>query len=136
MKYSDRSPSKIVIEFIPHETQRYPTAGDYWVDDTGNWQIRVSRMSNWKHQVLIAVHELVEKALCVDRGITDEEITEFDKKYEADRVTGAHPPDAEPGDNRLAPYRKEHFHATNIERLLAEQLGVDWEKHDHEVVTL
>ena len=93
-------------------------------------------MPDMRYCLLVAVHELVEKILCSDRRISDEDITAFDKKYEADRLAGAHPPDAEPGDNRLSPYRKEHFHATNIERLLAEQLNVDWERYEQTIIAL
>ena len=40
------------------------------------------------------------------------------------------------GDNVNAPYRKEHFFATNLERLFASELGVDWFEYDRYVDAL
>ena len=41
-----------------------------------------------------------------------------------------------PGDNINAPYRREHFFATNIERLFAGELNVDWFEYDRYVDAL
>jgi hypothetical protein len=42
----------------------------------------------------------------------------------------------EPGDHEHAPYRREHFFATNLERLLSAELGVDWFEYDRDVDAL
>lgn len=122
------------IETIPHESQRYPTVGDYWSDENGVEQIRVSEMMDWRYEVLVAVHEIVEMALTRQRGIAEQAITEFDIRFEQDKekalVSG------EAGDNVNAPYRKEHFFATNLERLFAAELGVDWFEYDRYVDAL
>ncbi len=122
---------KIHIESIPHEQQRYPTVGDYWDDGDGTSQIRISVMRDWRYEVLVAVHEMIEMALTKQRGISEEAITKFDISFEDAReqrlVIG------EPGDSPQAPYRREHFFATNIERLLAAELGVDWTEYDRYV---
>ena len=127
-------PLRMHIETIPHETQRYPTVGDYWLDDTGVEQIRVSEMMDWRYEVLVAVHELVEMALARHRGIAEEAITEFDVKFEQDKEKGLVAGEA--GDNVNAPYRKEHFFATNLERLLAGELDVNWFEYDRYVDAL
>jgi hypothetical protein len=84
--------------------------------------------------VLVAVHEIVEMALTRQRNIAEEAITEFDVKFEQDKdkelVSG------EAGDNVNAPYRREHFFATNLERLFAAELGVDWFEYDRYVDAL
>lgn len=36
----------------------------------------------------------------------------------------------EPGDDARAPYQREQFFATNLERLLAAELGVEWFAYD------
>lgn len=113
----------INIKTIPHSEHRYPTCGDYWVDENGVQQVRVSDMNNPDYEILVAIHELIELYLCQKRGIKEEGITAFDVEFENNRVEGNVD---EPGDDKNAPYRKEHFFATNVERLLAEQLGVDW----------
>ncbi|MDQ2899458.1 MAG: hypothetical protein M3Y07_06610 [Acidobacteriota bacterium] len=115
---------KINIETIPHETQRYPTVGDYWEDATQMEQVRVSEMPDWRYEALVAVHELVEMILGKHRGIAEEAISDFDIEFEKSREAGKVL--GEPGDDSRAPYRKEHFFATNVERLLAAELGVDW----------
>lgn len=127
-------PLRMHIETIPHETQRYPTVGDYWLDETGVEQIRVSEMMDWRYEVLVAVHEIVEMALTRHRGIAEEAITEFDIKFEQDKEKGLVAGEA--GDNVSAPYRKEHFFATNLERLLAGELGVNWFEYDRYVDAL
>ena len=126
---------KILIETIQHEKQRYPTVGDWYVDKEG-WHIKVSKMGNWKYELLVAIHELIEYSLCKDRKITDAVVSKFDKQFEKEREVGVHSMDEEAGDSPLAPYRKEHFFATNLERLLAAALGVDWKKYDKKVMSL
>jgi hypothetical protein len=122
------------IETIPHEEQRYPTVGDYWLDENGVEQIRVSTMLDWRYEVLVAVHEIVEMALTRQRGIPEEHITEFDTQFEKQKEHGVL--SGEAGDNVNAPYRKEHFFATNLERLFAAELDVDWFEYDRYVDAL
>ena len=115
---------RINIETIPHENQRYPTVGDYWEDGDQVEQVRVSELPDWRYEALVAVHELIELILSKHRGIAEEAISEFDIAFEQSREHGQVL--GEPGDDPRAPYRKEHFFATNLERLLAAELGVDW----------
>lgn len=122
----------INIKTIPDDAQRYNTVGDYW-NKNGRDNVRVSDMHNWKYEVLVAVHELVEESLCRARGVSDDAITAFDRQYEEGRKYGV--PD-EPGDDPRAPYHREHQFATKIEKQLAKELGVDWEKYDGAIVKL
>lgn len=126
---------KITIDIIPHSEQRYPTVGDWlWFGD--DLMIHVSDLGDWKQEALIGIHEAIEALLCRDRGITQDDIDNFDFEFEANREVGnamvgiAH---EEPGDDVDAPYRKEHFFATSIERLLAAELGVDWAEYEEAV---
>lgn len=123
----------IQIESIPHDQQRYPTVGDYW-DERGIDQVRVSQMPDWRYEALVVLHELVEMFLTRHRDIAEEKISEFDMDFEESRlknlVTG------EPGDHPSAPYRNEHFFATNVERLFAAELGVDWFEYERFVDAL
>lgn len=127
---------KISIETIPHDSQRYETPGDWWWGDSETLHIRVSDTGNWKHAVLVALHELVEVCLCKERGIPEQTVDSFDLRYEAERLNGEHGPEEEPGDDPASPYRKEHFFATNVERLMAAELGVDWTEYDKTIVSL
>ena len=123
----------VKIVTIPHEEQRYPTVGD-WVVNGDNLYISVSKMSDPRYELLVAVHELVEVLLCKERGISQELVDKFDMEYEASRSEWD--TTSEPGDAAGAPYKKEHFFATTVERLLAAELGVDWEKYEAEVQAL
>ncbi|MBV8844152.1 MAG: hypothetical protein JO307_15195 [Bryobacterales bacterium] len=117
----------INIETIPHEMQRYPTVGDYWQE--GNIeQVRVSAMKDWRYEVLVTIHELIEMALTRQHGVSEGAITEFDIKFETERLEGLR--FGEPGDDPDAPYRREHMFATKLERLLAAELDVDWDQYE------
>jgi hypothetical protein len=122
----------IEIKTVPDNDQRYNTVGDYWKKD-GKDEVRVSDMGNWKYEILIAVHELVEEALCRARGISDDAITKFDERYEKHRKHGVLD---EPGASQLAPYHKEHSFATKMEKELANELGVDWKEYDRLTIRL
>lgn len=86
-----------------------------------------------KFALLVALHELIEVTLCEERGITCEQVDTFDKSFELHRPAGN---EDEPGDDPAAPYQKEHFFATSLERLMAAELGVDWKKYDEAIMKL
>ena len=106
----------INIKTIEHSKHRYSTLGDYYTKDNQDI-ILVSEMSNSKYEVLIAIHELVELVLTRDRGISEECITKWDIE---------HLELEEPGDHVDAPYHREHMFASKIEKMLADELGIDW----------
>ncbi len=130
---------RVTISTIPHFRQRYPTVGDWWADSDGDAQIRVSKLDHWhyrdgsqeqaKCEFLVALHEFIEMQLCRFRGIREEDVTAFDKAFEEERAKGQHGHE-EPGDHPFAPYHQEHAFATNIERLVAHELRVDWETYE------
>src|SRR5216684_2662166 len=111
----------IHILTILQSDQRYETCGDWWFDEVGDLQIRVSDMGNWKYEALVGFHELAEVLLCKDRGITTEVVDAFDMTWISKRAG-----DEEPGDDPDCPYRNEHFFASSVERLLGGQLNVEW----------
>lgn len=120
---------QISIQTIPHQQHRYETVGDWYSDKaTGRVYILVSEMGNWRYELLVAVHELVEAFLCLQDGVTEESVDEFDKVYTN--------PDEEPGDSPNAPYQKQHCLATGIERILAACLGVKWSEYENAIERL
>jgi len=120
----------IVIDTIPHSQQRYPTVGDWQIDEAGNLHITVSKMSDQRYEFLVGMHEVIEAYLAIHAGVSPEVVDRFDRAYEAKRKRGD---DSEPGDDTRAPYHREHVFATKIERLLAVELGVNWRDYDREV---
>ncbi len=136
MSYNPRTKGKMMkkidIQAIPHSSQRYETAGDYYETKDG-LKIRVSLMDDPRYEFLIALHELVEAKLCEHRGVQIADIDAFDFAFEAGRMPGD---TTEPGDDVNAPYFKEHQVATIIERLVAGELGVNWERYSQAVLAL
>lgn len=128
---------RIDIQSIPHGNQRYETVGDYWEEEMLGGKvirhIRVSDMGNEDYEFLVALHEMVESFLCKKRGISEESITEFDMEFEKNRPEGN---TDEPGNDQNAPYKKEHQFATRVEKMMAEELGVDWNEYDNAVINL
>lgn len=116
-----------------HWLQRYDTVGDWYISEALDRDlfIKVSTLPDRREMWLVAIHELIEAALCEVAGITAEEVDSFDMNYS--NVVDAPP---EPGDCPAAPYYRQHQIASGIERLLAAEMGVDWltyERHVQEV---
>lgn len=124
---------KIIIETIPHASHRYPTCGDWFRDSDGTLHIKVSEEIGDKFALLVALHELIEVTLCEERGMACEQVDKFDIAYEKTRAEND---DGEPGDSPDAPYRKEHFFATSIERLMCAEMGIEWNKYESDIFKL
>ena len=107
---------KILIESIPGADQRYPTPGDYFIED-GTLHIKVSCLGNWRAELLVAIHELVEIALVESAGVTYEQIDEFDM---------GHPELTDPGADPRAPYHHQHNVATAVEMVVCSAMGLSW----------
>ena len=150
---------KLNIEVIPHGEQRYETCGDWWVDNEGIVQVRVSRLSERKYEYLILIHELTEMFLELakrrtkpmphsrltpkppheDRQLAEliflaDETDRFDKRYE-----DARPPDdneSEPGCEPDCPVYQGHMAASAIENIAAMVLEVNYNKYADEVAAL
>lgn len=122
----------ITIKTIPHSQQRYPTVGDWWFDH-GNIEIRVSKMSDWRYEFLVGLHELVEVAFCKWLGISQKAVDRFDMTFEKKRQPGNLD---EPGDDPKAPYRIPHCLASGVERIAAGVLGVCWTRYADELDSL
>ena len=128
---------RIEINTILHEEQRYPTVGDWELAsnkrDPFILLISVSEMQKRNYEFLVGLHEMIEGYLCQQRGISELDVSAFDRKFEDARVEGN---TDEPGDDPNAPYRREHFFATSIERLMAAELGVDWARYEEAINSL
>lgn len=131
---------KIKINTVSHEAQRYPTVGDWQIINEADnnkedfeAKFTISNMNNTDYEFLVGIHELIEAYLCQKREIKEEDVTDFDMVYEEGRIEGEID---EPGDDPRAPYHKEHVFATNIEKQLATELGVDWDLYDKTVKEL
>lgn len=118
---------RVIIDTIPHSEQRYDTCGDYWTDEDGTLQVRISDMGDARYEAMVMIHELVERMLCEARGITNKQIDDFDFVYKGE---------GEPGDDPAAPYQNEHLIATGIEKMLCAGLGIRWADYEKAVTEL
>ena len=119
---------KVVIEVIPHGTQRYETCGD-WFRTTfkGHTTLRVfASKLNPKDDpynfmaMCVAYHELGEALACIANNITEHEVDNWDLNYPGD----------DPGDDDDCPYVAQHRIATNIERTLVTAMGLFWSQYE------
>lgn len=115
----------IFIESMPHKFQRYETVGDYF-NHNDIWHFKISE-TKADYEFLILIHEMIEWYLTQKRGISEKKITNFDINFKGK---------GEPGDDKNAPYRKEHQFATKIEKLIAKELKVNWAKYDKTINNL
>lgn len=122
----------IQIKIVDHKEQRYDTCGDWQVSSEG-LLITVSRLGDTYSEICVAIHELVEAVLCMRHDVSQFDVDKFDQQYEFRRKYGD---TSEPGDSPLAPYNKEHFFATNIERQLTHELQLDWTTYENTINNL
>jgi hypothetical protein len=115
-----------IFMYVEHKDQRYDTAGDYYklkgqlVDNAQVNMFKISKMKRKEYEFLVAVHEFIEQFLTEVRGIKEEDITDFD--------INSNSPD--PGTDPNAPYHKEHMFSTKVEKMICEELGLDWDEYD------
>ena len=126
----------IFIKTIPHKKQRYRTAGDWFFDKFGDLYIRVSFLGNWRYEFLVALHEMIEVAICKSEGISQREVDAFDIAFEKERDKNMHNDSDEPGDDPRSPYKDAHQFAGKIEKMTSNILGVVWDKYGDSVEAL
>lgn len=111
----------------------YATAGDWRFWTNGSLEVTVSQMGDPDAEFVVMIHELIEAYLCRKNSITHDQVSEFDRLFEAERENGKHSAMAEPGDDPRAPYRRTHQFATAIEMLILHELGGSWPDHCREI---
>lgn len=123
----------IHVRIIPNDQHREGITGaDWYFDNAGNLEVRISQMSDTRYEAALAIHEIVEAVLCRFAGVTVQEVDEFDKKWEAE-----HPQSKiEAGDQPDAPYQRQHGLATAAERIVAAELKILWRRYDEELESL
>lgn len=110
----------ITIKIIPKGLMRHGwDYGDYFMDEKGGLQIRVSEFENPDHAFRIIMHELAESwRFARKNGCDFSPIDKFDIEHQETD---------EPGRMKCSPYHKEHMQSEEIERLLCHQDGESWD---------
>jgi hypothetical protein len=103
--------NRITIVFIPEDEMRYRTDGDWQFGSDGSLEIRVNSTLPEDEQWAVTLHKLAEALLCRQRGITQEVVDAWNLEWEQWERVG------EPGENRRAPYHREHMFASALETL-------------------
>lgn len=111
----------ITLKSVSPLAMRYVTCGDWEPMPDGSINVTVVDYGREDGAFLVALHELVEAYICRKRGVTDEQVTEWDLR---------NPELEEPGDHPNAPYLREHRVATHLEFLVCQELGLDWDEHN------
>ena len=84
-------------------------------------------MPDWRSELAVAIHEsVVEAVACVEKEISEVDVTKFDLKFEDERDAGQQTETAEPGDDKRAPYFEQHKAATFVEKEVCGQLSLSW----------
>ncbi|MHB8084283.1 MAG: hypothetical protein ACYDHZ_00455 [Dehalococcoidia bacterium] len=110
---------KITITGLPPEKMRYPgTHVDYY-DKGPHACIDVIQQENPLHEYLLAIAALVKYVLIKARGISIDEIEQFDKVHGADFAS------TDPS----APYYYEVQFASIIENLMCNELGLKYHEY-------
>jgi hypothetical protein len=113
---------RIMLAVVPLRALRlYPLQQ---VEDWGEGFVDVARLGDWRSEVALLVHGLIEKCLCDEAGITPEEVDAWDRLYNDLE---------EPGDHKEAPYHKQHKLAMKIEKHIIKTLGLSWKEHNKNI---
>jgi hypothetical protein len=116
-------PAVLEVLLMPRAS---PATGN-WSGNNGRLTIAVSATGDWRYELLMAIHQVVEAVLCRHRGVSAKAVTAFTAAYELERT----PTDVSiAGMARTAPHYREHVFATVIEKLMAHQLGVTWRDYE------
>jgi hypothetical protein len=123
--------NNINIKVIPESEQRKEVNGaDWWWDENMDLQVRVSPMSDWRYEALLAMHEAIEAILCRHNGVNEPDVCRFDQEFDK-----THTFDVDAGDEPDAPYVREHCFATGLERVMCAELDVNWKTYDAELAS-
>lgn len=122
---------KIKIQFIPHKKHIHTTIG-YWSVRNDVLTIQISQELCWENKIVVLFHELIEAAMCINKGITTEECDAFDDLFEQEYTEGKWPKSVEAGFDPRCPYRKGHIWGTRFERLVIFLLGANRKELDAE----
>jgi len=114
----------------PQEMRPNVDGADWYFYDNGDLRVMINRLSDWKRESLLLVHELVEALLCKHDGVTVAEVDNFDAEYDK-----THSADLNAGDDPKCPYQTQHCIATAVERIMAAHMGINWESYDRELAT-
>lgn len=113
----------------------YTTVG-YWRWDQPNnkgcLHVYVTKMCDWRFELAVWGHEIVEILYCWLFGVTTEKADEFDNYYEAEYEAGRISPTEEPGCDPKCPYHWGHMMGIVWEHIAIHGTFASWKKYEAE----
>jgi hypothetical protein len=111
---------------------RFRTVG-YWSwdkpDNKGILTVEVCKMSDWRFELAVWGHELIESVYCKLFHVTTEEADKFDQMYENGYNAGTIPLEKEPGHDPSCPYHRGHMMGVAWEYICVYGLLASWTKY-------
>lgn len=126
----------ILIKRIDQKEHLFTTIGDWRFDEKGDLIILVSKMSDWRYEATVIVHELIEYFICKNLNVTLEQCDAFDSLFEQEYKLGIQPLTAEPGFDKRCPFHKGHLFGSFMERIMITILGASWKSYVEECYQL
>jgi hypothetical protein len=115
---------RVVIDTVALTDMRnFPQCGD-WHFDGECLTVKVAANGDWRSEMCIAVHEIVEALLCRTQDIPETAIDDFDRSWRP------HSGLDEAGADPAAPYYMAHMSAMSLEHHLATVFGLPWARHE------
>lgn len=104
------------------------TCGTWW-EDGDVLEVRLAQMCDWRYEVAVLFHELIEFFWCQRRGIKTQPCDDFDEWFERQYELGKYPKTAESGFHKDCPYRGGHVWGSRFERVVTFILACSWKKY-------
>lgn len=120
------------IRLIEQPEHRFTTIGDWWENPDGTFEVRVTRMNNIKHTMMVLLHEISEWAICQATGVSTKLCDEFDALWEDEIDRGLHAVEEEAGFDVRCPYRAGHIFGCGVEHIMCVVLNASWEAYEAE----
>jgi len=123
------------IHWLNGRNPKFVTVG-YWhwtkPDNKGMLLVEVSKLPDWRFNIAVLGHELIEVFYCWLFKITTERCDRFDESYEKKYESGEVSPEFEPGCDPQCPYHWGHMAGIVWERLFIHGTLASWNKYNDE----
>lgn len=121
------------ITTVNHNKKRYNTVSDYFIGAEGEINLKISKFSDAKMEMIIAVAELAKILLCCNSEIDAEAIEDFGYAFDDSRKLM----DAtNPFNDIDAPNYKQQIIANKLIRIMCKELDIDWNDYQKEISNL
>ena len=116
---------------LPHKQMRsYPDCGDWFTSSDGEpIMLATADTGNDFSNLAVLLHEFIESVWCWKNGISEQSVTEFDRKWFAEHPNS----NEEPGHDKNAPYHIGHVIAERFENEFLTQMGKMWSHHEEAI---